>query len=153
MVTRIGVLPMSTPTHREATPGGAMAYIKHVREELGVQSKTVAMALGISPSHYSQMEGNASYGYLPPPDKLAIICGILRITQSEVIRAAGYLTDSPAAKRLDDDSDRYIADLDARVATLKPEDVQRELDEYTRSLMERLFPERRNGTQMTLGGV
>jgi transcriptional regulator with XRE-family HTH domain len=117
---------MSTPTHREATPGGAMAFIKRIRESRDVQSKVIASALGISPSQYSQMEGNASYGYLPPPDKLAIICGILRITQAEVIREAGYLSDSPA-KRLDDHGDEYAASQD-RWAAEHPDEVQRIAD-------------------------
>jgi transcriptional regulator with XRE-family HTH domain len=145
---------MSTPTHREAPPGGAMAYIKHVREELGIQSKAVAMALGISPSHYSQMEGNASYGYLPPPDKLAIICGILRITQSEVIRAAGYLTDSPAAKRLDDAGDEYLADMD-RLAQERGQAWMDRLDERIRTVIaEEVAPTPPNKTkQTTFGGI
>jgi transcriptional regulator with XRE-family HTH domain len=87
---------MSTITHREATPGGAMAYIKRVREERGIQAKVVAGALGISPSQYSQMEGNQSDGYLPSPGKLAIIVEILGIRQEDVIRAAGYLRDADA---------------------------------------------------------
>jgi transcriptional regulator with XRE-family HTH domain len=145
MDTRIGVLPMATDLHRQATPGapeGAMAYIKRVRDGLGIKQRVIADALGMLPGQYSGMEKNSSFGYLPRPDQLEIICGILRITQMEVIRAAGYLTDVPAARRLDDDGDDWIAEQDRIAAALGPEQMQRFAERIVEVAQEEFLPKR-----------
>ena len=116
MLTRIGVLPVNEPTHRQAPqapPSGAMAFVKRVRLQLGIPQTAMADALGISQSQYSQMEKNRAPGYLPKPEQVAIIAKILRVRQAEILSAAGYLTDSPA-RRLDDDGDQWIADRTRR---------------------------------------
>lgn len=144
MLATRGVLLMEREPHQQATPGGhegAMAYIRRVREELGIQSKVVAAALGMAANQYSSMEGNRKPGYLPSPDKLAIICDILRITQAEVIRAAGYLTDDAGVLRLDDRGDDWSQRQDAIGADLGPEQLQRIADRISQTARQAVIDE------------
>jgi transcriptional regulator with XRE-family HTH domain len=77
-------------------PAGFGAYIKTLRESSGMKQRAIAEAIGMSQSQYSGMENNANPEYLPAPGIVRGLSRVFGVTEADLLRAAGYLTDSEA---------------------------------------------------------
>lgn len=125
-----------------AMPIGFGPCVRQLREGAGLKQKQVAEQIGVSQSHYSAIEAKSHRGYLPAPEIVAGLARVFRVAEMELIRAAGYLTDSPAAKRLDDGGDEYIVKLDSIAAALGPEQMPRFGERIIEILQEEFLPPR-----------
>jgi transcriptional regulator with XRE-family HTH domain len=124
------------------TPIGFGPYVKALRERTGVKQRQVAESIGMQQNQYSAIENNTKIGYLPAPQVVAGVARFFRVAEMELIRAAGYLTDSPAARRLDDDGDDWIAEQDRIAAALGPEQMQRFAERIVEVAQEEFLPKR-----------
>jgi transcriptional regulator with XRE-family HTH domain len=136
------------------TPIGFGPYVRELRERAGLKQKQIAERIGVSQSHYSAIEAKSHRGYIPAPEIVAGLSRVFRVSEMELLRAAGYLTDSPAAKRLDDAGDEYLADMD-RLAQERGQAWMDRLDERIRTVIaEEVAPTPPKRTeQTTFGGI
>lgn len=134
--------------------GGLGAFIRTRRKEIGMSSQDdLAELAEVNQKTISNMENDRNFrSPLPPPDVVAAVARALRVAETELIRAAGYLTDSPAAKRLDDDGDEYIAKLDSIAAALGPEQMPRFGERIIEVLQEEFLPRPPSERQQEFGG-
>jgi transcriptional regulator with XRE-family HTH domain len=134
---------------------GLGEFVLARRKELGMSQEALAEAADVGQKKISQMEASANFrSPIPPPDIVASVARVLRVTEMEILRAAGYLTDSPAAKRLDDAGDEYLADMD-RLAQERGQAWMDRLDERIRTVIaeEVAPPPPKRTEQTTFGGI
>jgi transcriptional regulator with XRE-family HTH domain len=135
------------------TPIGFGPYVRELRERAGLKQKQIAERIGVSQSHYSAIEAKSHRGYIPAPEIVAGLSRVFRVSEMELLRAAGYLTDSPAAKRLDDHGDEYNARMDAMAQEHGQEWMDRVVERIRTALAEEVAPTPPNRTQQTTFGM
>lgn len=100
--------------------------IRERREVLGWSQQDFADRIGHDKAFVSRMERTDTPGYLPPFERIPVICDVLGIKQADLLAAAGYDIDPSTASEEDISDAMHEARLLEAAAAISdtPEQLQ-----------------------------